>query len=177
MPKKKGKKGKKEKKKTPHQLQVEALTRACDEAERVYRDTRDLNARLSRENEERRLTLAEKRALADEQAELFECSERQDARERKQRATQLKHEKTLLQAQVEQLRLQRERRTELYLENETLEGDLDRAREEARKAQENADNEALDQERLLQNVETDAENAFREELSQRVDKQQNCTTT
>ena len=170
MPKKKkGKKGKKEKKKTPHQLQVEALTRACDEAERVYRDTRDLNARLSRENEERRLTLAERRAEADEQAELFECSERQDARERKQRATQLKHEKTLLQAQVEQLRLQRERRTELYLENETLEGDLDRAREEARRAQEAADNEALDQERLLQNVETDAENAFREELSQRVD--------
>ena len=64
----------------------------------------------------------------------------------------------------------RERRTELYLENETLEGDLDRAREEARRAQEAADNEALDQERLLQNVETDAENAFREELSQRVDK-------
>ena len=55
MPKKKkGKKGKKEKKKTPHQLQVEALTKACDEAERIYRDTRDLNARLSRENEERR---------------------------------------------------------------------------------------------------------------------------
>ena len=68
------------------------------------------------------------------------------------------------------MRLQRERRTELYLENETLEGDLDRAREEARRAQEAADNEALDQERLLQNVDTDAENAFREELSQRVDK-------
>ena len=114
MPKKKGKKkGKKEKKKTPHQLQVEALTKACDEAERVYRDTRDLNARLSRENEERRLTLAEKKACADEQAELFECSERQDARERKQQASSLKHEKTLLTAQVEQLRLQRERRTEL----------------------------------------------------------------
>ena len=49
MPKKKkGKKGKKEKKKTPHQLQVEALTKACDEAERIYRDTRDLNARLER---------------------------------------------------------------------------------------------------------------------------------
>ena len=130
-----GKKGKKEKKKTPHQLQVEALTRACDEAERMYRDTRDLNARFSSENEERRLTLAEKRALADEQAELFECSSGR-TRERKQRATQLKHEKALLQAQVEQLRLQRERRTELYLENETLEGDLDRAREEARRAQE-----------------------------------------
>ena len=77
MPKKKGKKkGKKEKKKTPHQLQVEALTKACDEAERIYRDTRDLNARLSRENEERRLTLAERRADADEQAAAAQIVER-----------------------------------------------------------------------------------------------------
>ena len=81
MPKKKKAKGQEEgEEEDPHQLQVEALTKACDEAERIYRDTRDLNARLSRENEERRLNLAEKRACADEQAELFECSERQDAR-------------------------------------------------------------------------------------------------
>lgn len=170
MPKKKkGKKGKKVKPPSAHELKVKELTEAGDAAERIYRDTRDLNERLSKENEERRLLLIEQQADADERAELFEWSERQDARARAQGASKWAHDVSILEARVAQLRLRRERRTELFLENEALESDLETARVQAVQEQEAADAEAVDDDRRLNEVERDAEDQFRAQLSERVD--------